>query len=288
MLIDQIRSLAKTHNPIILENLPPEQIYILHDAFVQIERYYRTNQDIPYPPTDPQPYEIPHDIEDRLQESLRILPTELFKTCVFAFLKNLHHFKPAQENLLDGLAEALRPIKYLDRFPNHSKQTDNPGINQKTNHHVNPKQVITGQPISNPSPIAAEIPVLIHYTHLPTIAQVKHYALVRKATVFDYMSEQAPSLSYPKVHKFIQHHGNFKLCAPGKVVYDGGFYWIARELKISIRTVWRVFHWMAQRKLVTKIAPQNLKKHKRSRWYVCTSMAQNLKLWRLATQGEKP
>lgn len=116
---------------------------------------------------------------------------------------------------------------------------------------------------------------------------VKHYALVRKTTVFDFIFERSGNLNFANVHTFIQHNNNYKLSSRGRVVYDGSFSWISRELKISIPTVWRAFTWMAQRKLVTKIAPQDHRIKKNSRWYVCTSMAQNLKLWSMAFQDQE-
>ena len=115
--------------------------------------------------------------------------------------------------------------------------------------------------------------------NLSTYGLIKHYVEVRRTSVFDYISEQSGSTTFANIHTFIQHHGNFKLSSRGKVIYDGGFHWIKRELNTSIPTVWRAFHWMAQRKLVSKIAPSDYRNKKRSRWYVCTSMAQNLKLW---------
>jgi len=122
--------------------------------------------------------------------------------------------------------------------------------------------------------------------NLSTYGMVKHYAEVRKTTVFNYISEQSGSSTFANIHTFIQHKNNYKLSSRGKVVYDGGFHWIKRELNTSIPTVWRAFHWMSQRKLVTKIAPSNFRNKKRSRWYVCTSMAQNLKLWSSAFRSE--
>ena len=118
--------------------------------------------------------------------------------------------------------------------------------------------------------------------NLSTYGLVKHYALVRKTSVFNFIVEQSGNLTLARIHNFIQHNNNFELSSRGKVVYDGSFSWVARELGISLQTVWRGFHWMAQRKLVTKIAPPDHRIRKNSRWYVCTSMAQNLKLWSLA------
>jgi len=118
--------------------------------------------------------------------------------------------------------------------------------------------------------------------NLPTFGLIKHYALIRKTSVFNFILEESGSLTFPRIHNFIQHNGNYKLSTRGKVVYDGGFYWIARELGISLQTVWRAFAWMKSRKLVTKIGAQDHQKKKRSRWYVCTSMPQNLKLWAMA------
>ena len=153
-------------------------------------------------------------------------------------------------------------------------------------------------PLANPSPESQEItpeatPTPSQRTrqtrelnpqlkNLPTYALVKHYALVRKTSVFSFIVEQSDNLTFAKIHNFIQHKNNYQLSSKGKVVYDGGFSWIARELGTSLSTVGRAFAWMAPRKLVTKIAPQDHRIRKNSRWYVCTSMAQNLKLWSLA------
>jgi hypothetical protein len=123
--------------------------------------------------------------------------------------------------------------------------------------------------------------------NLSTYGKVQYYALVRKTTVFDYILEQSGSRSFAKIHTFIQHHGNYDLSSRGKVVYNGSFAWITRELGISMRTVSKAFTWMAQRKLVTKIANQDHRIKKNSRWYICTSMAQNLKLWSMAYQEKE-
>ena len=118
--------------------------------------------------------------------------------------------------------------------------------------------------------------------NLSTYGLVKHYALVRRTSVFNFIIEQSGNLTFAKIHNFIQHKNNYKLSSRGKIVYDGSFAWVARELRISTRTVSRAFAWMAPRKLVTKIGPQDHRIRKNSRWYVCTSMAQNLKLWSIA------
>ncbi len=118
--------------------------------------------------------------------------------------------------------------------------------------------------------------------NLPTYGLIKHYALVRKTSVFNFILEQSGSVTTARVHNFIQHKNDYKLSARGKVVYDGSFAWISRELGISTRTIGRAFAWMKSRKLVTKIGAEDHRIRRNSRWYVCTSMAQNLKLWSMA------
>lgn len=265
MIQAQIQSLAKTPDPIIPENSPPPKICIIHDALTWVERYWRRDQGLPYPPMDPQPYEIPPEIEVRIDRSIKVLPLDVFEREVKNFLRCLKRFKPNKPDLLDALATALEPTRYLHLFKNPGSL---PAIEIE-------------KPKKQPTPINLDL------KNLPSIALVKHYALVRKTTVFDFILEQSGSLSFAKVHDFIQHHENYKLSSRGKGVYDGSFAWIARELEISLRTVWGAFHWMAERKLVTKIAPQDHRIKKNSRWYVCTSMAQNLKLWSMAFSDQK-
>ena len=287
MIQDLINSLSKTPDPIILENLPDPRIYLLHEAFMRIEICWRSAQGVPYPPRYPEPFEIPPVILKRLEKSYSVLPKAVFDRCVRTFIKLILEFPQDRNSLFDGLATALEPTRYLDRFGDSLETSPEGHCQEKTNHQDNPGREITRQPIANPSPKKQPTPTNPDLKNLPTYALVKHYALVRKTTVFDFILEQSGSLNFSKVHDFIQHKNNFKLSSRGKVVYDGSFAWIARELRISMRTVWGAFHWMAQRKLVTKIAPQDHLKKKNSRWYVCTSMAQNLKLWSLAYQDKK-
>jgi hypothetical protein len=146
-----------------------------------------------------------------------------------------------------------------------------------------PPQEITPRATTTPRPSTRKTPEPNpDLKNLSTYGLVKHYALVRKTSVFNFIVEQSDNLTFAKIHNFIQHNGNYELSSKGKVVYDGSFSWITRELGISPRTVSRAFAWMAPRKLVTKISPQDHRIRKNSRWYVCTSMAQNLKLWSLA------
>jgi len=265
MIQQLIQSLAQTPNPIILENLPPLQIHILHDALTWIERYWRMDAGVPYPPLNPEPYEIPPEIEARIDRSIRVLPPDVLEREVKNFLRCLKKFKPNKRDLLDALATALEPTRYLHLFKNPGPQ---PAVEIE-------------KPKKQPPPINPDL------KNLPSIALVKHYALVRKTTVFNFILEQSRSLSYSRVHDFIQHHENYSLSSRGKGVYNGSFAWIARELGIHRDTVWRAFHWMAKWKLVTKVGPQDHRIKKNSRWYVCTSMAQNLKLWSLAYQEKK-
>lgn len=254
MIQDQIQSLAQTTDPIILEKLPPLYVYYLHHVFQQVFQVHQ----IKMLPMD-------EDLEKRLDLFIEKLPPEKLNRAFNAYLEHLEKYKPNKYqlwfNLFDVLESSLRTPVQPNPDPAPASEIE--------------------KPKKQPTPINPDL------KNLPSFALVKHYALVRKTTVFDFILEQSRSPSFARVHGFIQHKNNYKLSSKGKVVYDGGFYWIARELEISIWTVWRAFHWMASFKLVTKIGPQNLEKHKRSRWYVCTSMAQNLKLWSLAYQGKK-
>jgi hypothetical protein len=270
MIQDQIRSLATTPNPIDPENLPLPQVYILHNALTVIEKYWRIEQGVPYPPVNPEPYEIPPDIEEQLDESIGVLPLKYFKICVEAFLTNIKKYPAKKTDLLDGLALALRPVKYLDRFKFKKISCD-----------VGPGRTIEDDRISKPSPIGEGIPILEDLKHLSTRAQVKHYVFVRKSTTYDFILEQSGSISFARVHEFAKHHGDFKRSRPGKIVYDAGFAWIARKLRISRFTVIRAFKWLAKHKLVTKLGPADPRIHRNSVWYVCSSMKQNLKLWSL-------
>jgi len=252
-----------------------------------IERYWRTAQGVPYPPIDPQPYEIPREIEERLEISIEALELWEFEKRVKAFLKSFPKLEPTKENLLYHLATALYPWS-----PNPNDENDfqaGPASNpqKKTNPYVEPGREISPPPIHKPSSKKQPSGINPDLKNLPSFALVKHYALVRKTTVFDFILEQSRSLSYARVHDFIQHNENYSLSSRGKGVYNGSFAWIARELRVSMRTVWGAFHWMAERKLVTKIGAQDHRIKKNSRWYVCTSMAQNLKLWSTAYQEKK-
>lgn len=151
MVQNQIRSLARTPNPITPENLPPQQIYILHNAFTWIERYWRHDKNLPYPPTDPEPYEIPPAIEARLDLSVKYLPLEEFKKRVVLFLKSMKLFNPNKAQLLDALATALEPPRYLHLWPEPAIEDDCPPTHQKTNRQVEPGQAIPPRPIPKPT-----------------------------------------------------------------------------------------------------------------------------------------
>lgn len=147
MIQDQIRSLAKTPNPITPESLPAEQIYILHDTFSWIERLYRRDKNLPYPPTHPEPYEIPPEIDRRLELSCKLLPIEVFKQRNILFLKSMKLFDPDRTKLFDALATALEPPRYSHLWPKPALEDDCPPPHQKTNRQVEPGQAITPRPI---------------------------------------------------------------------------------------------------------------------------------------------
>jgi hypothetical protein len=279
MIKEQIRSLATTPNPIDPENLPPPQVYILHNALTVIEKYWRTEQKVPYPPVRPEPYEIPEDVEKMIDESIGVLPLKYFKICVEAFLTNIKKYPAKKTDLLDGLAWALRPVKYLDQFKFKKMSCD-----------VGPGRTIEDDRISKPSPIGEGISKIGDLKNLPTIAQVKHYALVRKAKPYEYIVKYAPSSRCGEVYKFMFEHPDYEKSKRGKRVYDNGFGWIADELEISLSTIGRSVKWLEGAKFLGKAWPANpgydpktgkpdKKKRRNSGWYVCTSMVQNLFLW---------
>lgn len=277
-----IQFLALTPDPIIPEELPPPQVYILHDALCHLEKFYRFNQGLPYPPEDPEPYKLPPEIEERLDRSIEVLPLSVFKKGCQEFKGCKRFWPPERGKLLDLLATALEPGSHTHKFPTNpgSEALDyNP---QKSDRHDAPGQAISREAIGKPPSISKGSQVLKDLKNLPTVAQVKHYALVRKSKTFDYILEQSGRISFARVHEFALHHGNFKASKKGKVVYDRSFAWIERELRLSHRTVCRAFKWLGERKLITKLGPADWRIHKNSVWYVCSSMKQNLKLWSMA------
>jgi hypothetical protein len=265
MIQELINSLAKTPDPIILENLPPPHVYDFHQIFHQIFMVHQ----IKMLPMD-------EDLEARIDKLIEKLTPEKLNRALNAFLMHLDKYKPNKYQLYFNLITALDLSRTTPFIAN-------PGLEDiEGQRHPAPQRPLKAEiKKKQPTPINPDL------KNLPSIALVKHYALVRKTSVFDFILEQSSSLNFSKVHDFIQHKNNYKLSSRGKVVYDGSFSWIARELGIHRNTVWNAFHWMAERKLVTKIAPQDHRKKKNSRWYVCTSMAQNLKLWSIAYQKEK-
>lgn len=152
MILTQIRSLALTPDLTDVENLPIPQIYILHDTLTWIERYWRNEQGVPYPPSNPEPYEIPPDIEQSLDDSIKFLPPHEWRPCINSFLQNLKRFTPTKENLLIRLVEALRPAKYIHLFPDRSINTNPPPLCQKPCPQDAPGQDIRKQPIVKPAP----------------------------------------------------------------------------------------------------------------------------------------
>lgn len=265
MIQDQIDSLAKTPDPIILENLPPPKIYLLQPALAEIAKLCGEGFGFETPEGQQNFFKIPEDIEEEILKCIELTPYEDFRKGIKNFIAASRFWPKKKDFLFNALVTHLKP-------KNPIEDLESPGRAPATE---------IEKPKKQPTPINPDL------KNLPSIALVKHYALVRKTTVFDFILEQSGSLNFSKIHDFIQHKNNYKLSSRGKVIYDGSFSWIARELNISMRTVWGAFHWMAHRKLVTKIAPQDHRKKKNSRWYVCTSMAQNLKLWSLAYQEEK-
>lgn len=201
------------------------------------------------------------------------------------FLRWFHlkaYWGPYPQTAWAALINQLRPPKMAHLFKIQAPEDPLPPSPEKSNHHDAPGREISKRPIPNPSPSLKRDPFLQDLKNLPTIALVKHYALVRQTTVFDYIAEQSHSISFARVHEFAQHHNNFKLSKKGKVVYSAGFQWIANKLDIHHCTVDRAFRWMALRKLVTSLWPADHRIGKNSGWYICTSMKQNLKLWSMA------
>jgi len=265
MIQDQINSLAQTPDPIILEKLPPPQIYLLHSALEVIAKRCGEGFGFETPKGKQNFFKIPEDIEEEILKCIELTPYEDFLKGIKNFIAASEYWPKKKDFLFNALVTHLKP-------KNPIEDIESPG---------RAPAIEIEKPKNQPTPTNPDL------KNLPSIAQVKHYALVRKTTVFDFILEQSRSLSYARVHEFIQHKNNYKLSSRGRVIYSGSFSWIARELKIHRNTVWGAFHWMAERKLVRKIAPQDHRKKKNSRWYVCTSMAQNLKLWSMVDQGKK-
>lgn len=265
MLNEAIKSLAQTPDPIILENLSPPQIYLLHSALEVIAKRCGEGFGFETPKVQQNFFKIPEDIEEEILKCIELTPYEDFLKGIKNFIAASEYWPKKKDFLFNALVTHLKP-------KNPIEDLESPG---------RAPAIEIEKPKKQPTPINPDL------KNLPSFALVKHYALVRKTTVFDFILEQSGSLNFSKVHTFIQHKNNYKLSSRGKVIYNGSFSWIARELKISMRTVWGAFHWMAERKLVTKIAPQDHRIKKNSRWYVCTSMAQNLKLWSTAYQEKR-
>lgn len=276
MLNEAIKSLAQTPDPIIPENLPPPQIYLLHSALEVIAKRCGEGFGFETPKGQQNFFKIPEEIEEKILKCIELTPYEDFLKRIKNFIAASEYWPKKKDFLFNALIAHLEPKTPIDCFEDPaSEATDR-------HHHPSPQPAPT---IEKPKKQKPELnPDL---KNLPSIALVKHYALVRKTNVFDFILEQSGSLSFAKVHHFIQHKNNYKRSSRGKVIYDASFSWISRELRIHRNTVWRAFHWMAQRKLVTKIGPQDHRKKKNSRWYVCTSMAQNLKLWSMASSDQK-
>jgi len=206
----------------------------------------------------------------RIIQAANKLGPEKAEECFKKFLNSWHYWRTDPDYLWDTLAEAMRPAPLVLKMPP-----------LKTKRDVAPGRSIEQQPVSKPAPGLVGIAIIEAIKNLPTRAQVKHYALVRKATTFDYILEESGYMSFARVHEFIKHHGNFQRSKPGKIVYDAGFAWIEKKLKLSPRRVCSAFKWLAQHKLVTKLGPADPRIHRNSTWYVCSTMKQNLKLWAL-------
>ena len=231
---------------------------------------------------------VPEDYQlQQLLECDSVLLQEDFERLFLKWKKNQNFWGFFFKIVWAGLVAYLRGSEGAENFKVQTPKDDQDDPYKKLDDQVYPGREIKGQPTGMEGLKNQPFPTSPDLKNLPSFAQVKHYALVRKTTVFDFIFEQSRSLSFAKVHGFIQHHGNFKLSSPGKIVYNGSFAWVARDLGIHRDTVWRAFHWMAERKLVTKIGDQDHRKKRNSRWYVCTSMAQNLKIWSLGFQGQK-
>lgn len=239
--------------------LPEFPWYIIMRAAAIIAEH--TKRD-PWPP--------PELVLRRIIQAAFELGPEKTENSFHRFLSAHHYWRTDPDTLWDTLSEAMRPPRLVDAMPP-----------LKTNLHIEPGQEISPGSISLHRPVSKETAILQEMKHLPSIAQVKHYALVRKSTTYEFIADHAPSTSYAKVHEFIKHHGNFAKSKPGKIVYDAGFAWISKHQRISLKTVKRAFPWLASRKLVTKIGAQDHRIHRNSTWYVCSSMKQNLKLWHL-------
>ena len=238
--------------------------YILAATGLIAEKYKRD----PLPPNP--------EIERRLIESAFVLGQEKYEELFLRWTREITFWGPSPQNAWDALTTRLRPSSHLHLVKNSGLEII------EDHHHPSPVFPIEIKKTKKqPTPINPDL------KNLPSIALVKHYALVRKTSVFDYILEQSGSLNFSKVHDFIQHKNNYKLSSRGRVVYDGSFSWIARGTRIHRNTVWNAFRWMAQRKLVTKIAPQDHRIKKNSRWYVCTSMLHNLRLWSKAYQEKR-
>jgi len=276
MLYEEIKSLAQTPDPIIPENLPRTFLYLLHPALSAIANHCGEGFD----------FENPKGWQDTpwnekviwcdIDQCTTYIADGLLRKRIIKFIAAVQTMPSRKVFLMKALLEYLEGPKEEEL---QDPISQNPFMSTEGAAEYNRLRKKYQDESDRSAIVGLKQQVSVY-------AEAKYYADI-KSTVFDYILEESGSLSFARVHDFIQHNENYELSSRGKGVYDGSFAWIARELGIHRNTVWRAFRWMSKRKLVTKIGAQDHRKKKNSRWYVCTSIAQNLKLWSLQYQGKK-
>ena len=98
MIQAQFDSLALTPDPIVLEDLPPIQVYFLHEVFHQIYKIHGVKM-LP----------IDEDFDRRIDRAIEKLSLEEFRKRGNAFLQHLQKYVPNKYHLYFILLESLDP-----------------------------------------------------------------------------------------------------------------------------------------------------------------------------------
>ena len=125
-----------------------------------------------------------------------------------------------------------------------------------------------------PHPGAPEAPEKIQPEATPNAKPSRHKP--RKQTITEYVTNQAPSISYLQTFFFITRHTKNRFSGKGRKVYPYGQEHVSRNLKLSLRTVRRVFLWLRRKHIIFKRSNENPDLHKSATWFICTSWSQSI------------
>ena len=113
-LLKMIKSLARTPDPIEIENMLPVQIYLLHPALAAIAKHCGEGFGIDVNEGDWNYFDFSEDIEQEIFSCMEKTSLEDFRKGIKTFIATIPFWPKEKDFLLAALVNHLRPESFED------------------------------------------------------------------------------------------------------------------------------------------------------------------------------